>query len=237
MSGEPKVCTHPGCHRPLAAKGYCSTHYGRAKQGIDLDAPIRVYNPPGTKCSIEQCDRPVDSQGLCSAHYQRHRLGTDLSRPLRTRYESKTCLVEGCESPRASRGYCNAHYQRLMKGQSLDAPVRATYNRPSTSKICCILDCESPTRTLNMCSRHREQARNFNLSSVQLDVILRKGCEICGSIDTQIGIDHDHSCCSQGARSCGNCVRGGLCFNCNAALGLFKDSRDRLLSAIAYLER
>lgn len=49
-------------------------------------------------------------------------------------------------------------------------------------------------------------------------------------------IDHDHACCPYGS-SCGKCVRGLLCMNCNVALGQVGDSRERLLALVDYLDR
>jgi hypothetical protein len=86
-------------------------------------------------------------------------------------------------------------------------------------------------------------ATRFNLSVERYREILdaQDGkCAICGTdsptdIRTdRFHVDHDHACCP-GRKSCGKCVRGLLCHACNTALGNFKDSPDRLLSALAYL--
>lgn len=59
-------------------------------------------------------------------------------------------------------------------------------------------------------------------------IILREdGCEICGTKDGQINIDHDHST---------GVVRGWLCSPCNLGLGGFKDSPKHLAQAIVYLK-
>lgn len=47
-------------------------------------------------------------------------------------------------------------------------------------------------------------------------------------------IDHDHSCCS-GPISCGDCIRGLLCQNCNAGLGYLKEDLGILTRAYDYL--
>ena len=58
-------------------------------------------------------------------------------------------------------------------------------------------------------------------------------CWIC-KVEKAECIDHDHSCCS-GYRSCGKCVRGLLCKNCNSMLGYAKDSSDVLIKAAEYI--
>ena len=62
--------------------------------------------------------------------------------------------------------------------------------------------------------------------------------EFCGNvIDLRTGhVDHDHSCCSKD-RSCGKCVRGVLCGNCNRAAGMLKDSAPRCRGLALYLEK
>lgn len=72
-------------------------------------------------------------------------------------------------------------------------------------------------------------------------LLIRQGgvCAICQGISPNgqaLHIDHDHSCCGSG-RSCGKCVRGLLCANCNKALGLLRDSPTLLNKASAYLTK
>lgn len=66
-------------------------------------------------------------------------------------------------------------------------------------------------------------------------------CAICkvsfAELDSRhICIDHDHSCCPE-ATSCGKCVRGILCTDCNRGLGAFRDSVDSLQEAVIYLSK
>lgn len=60
-------------------------------------------------------------------------------------------------------------------------------------------------------------------------------CLICNQVKKLV-IDHDHACCS-GARSCGKCIRGLLCFGCNNMLGLARDNLEILERAKDYVQR
>jgi hypothetical protein len=48
--------------------------------------------------------------------------------------------------------------------------------------------------------------------------------EISGTRGFRMSVDHDHACCP-GSRSCGKCVRGILCLNCNNSLGWMETHR------------
>lgn len=81
----------------------------------------------------------------------------------------------------------------------------------------------------------------YNLTENELSALLalQRGHCICGdvlSLDT-LHIDHDHTCCNSKKRSCGRCVRGVLCSNCNVALGLIRDDPNRAIALANYLMR
>jgi hypothetical protein len=66
-------------------------------------------------------------------------------------------------------------------------------------------------------------------------------CAICGAppkggrtSSSRLHVDHDHGCCP-GTKSCGECVRGLLCSNCNMAVGLLKDDPKILTAALRYV--
>ena len=81
----------------------------------------------------------------------------------------------------------------------------------------------------------------YNIAQDQFDdmMIEQNGrCAICeeqATPDRYLHVDHDHACCS-GEKSCGECVRGLLCYKCNSVLGLIADNIETLKSAERYLQ-
>ncbi|ANM46273.1 HNH endonuclease [Mycobacterium phage Gattaca] len=56
----------------MVAKGLCSTHYKRERDGRDLEAPWTPRIKGGATCQIEGCGKRAVSFGLCNTHaYQR----------------------------------------------------------------------------------------------------------------------------------------------------------------------
>lgn len=90
----------------------------------------------------------------------------------------------------------------------------------------------------NVANPDRLRAKNlmysYGITPVEYDKILEDQsgvCAICGeqcSCRGRLAVDHDHRT---------GVVRGLLCNNCNRSLGLLKDSREVLLSAVAYLDK
>ena len=52
----------------------------------------------------------------------------------------------------------------------------------------------------------------------------------------RFSVDHDHSCCP-GKMSCGSCVRGLLCRNCNVGIGSLRDDPQIITAALEYLSK
>jgi hypothetical protein len=72
---------------------------------------------------------------------------------------------------------------------------------------------------------------------VDLEKSQNRVCKICGEPEKhrkRLSVDHDHSCCP-GYGSCGKCVRGLLCSNCNRVLGQVNDDKSLLQKMIDYL--
>lgn len=78
--------------------------------------------------------------------------------------------------------------------------------------------------------KHRITEDSFNILVSKFD----GKCHSCKTKDAK-NIDHDHNCCS-GPYSCGVCVRGVLCHNCNSALGLLKDSKENIIGLLQYID-
>lgn len=90
-------------------------------------------------------------------------------------------------------------------------------------------------------ARERNLRNVYGITPAQYDALLEMqggACAICGGQPYEgrsFAVDHDHRCCP-GQKSCGKCLRGLLCQECNMALGKVRDSKQLLLNAIRYLD-
>ena len=75
-----------------------------------------------------------------------------------------------------------------------------------------------------------DRIKRYNMGARQYRTLLKANsgrCHLCGlefDAENLPQIDHDHSCCDLGKNggSCGKCVRGLLCLQCNLALGQYE---------------
>lgn len=118
------------------------------------------------------------------------------------------CSHEGCNNPLSAKGFCRPHYIKAWRSAN-------------------------PRSTLGYAvAKHGMTISQFD------DLLEQQGgaCAICGTEPgrQRFAIDHDHACCPS-KYSCGACVRGLLCGNCNAGIGMMGDDPTRVLAAANYL--
>lgn len=103
QSWDGKRCLHPNCERMASTAGYCTLHYSRSRNGLDMDAPPHheygVRRVDVEPCSVDGCNRTMRARGLCAMHYQRIRSGGGVgpAHPL------KAERGEGCLTPAGYR--------------------------------------------------------------------------------------------------------------------------------------
>jgi hypothetical protein len=96
---------------------------------------------------------------------------------------------------------------------------------------------ENPEKTKRKNKQIRHNWKKHRISEEQYNNLLSLyggKCHSC-KINNATSIDHNHACCP-GGYSCGECVRGVLCHNCNSSLGLLKDSRQNIIGLLQYID-
>lgn len=147
-------------------------------------------------------------------------------------YTGKPCA----QGHTAERLVCNMHcvschaqsVKRNKRTEKYKSQRRASRKRSYSEKRAAIR------------AQHTRWAYGLAPGQFEEMMLAQKGlCAICKKAPQGVRglhVDHDHSCCSTNARSCGKCVRALLCDKCNTGLGKFFDSPELLRSAAAYLE-
>lgn len=207
-------------------------------------------------CKLDFCDRPVKviRFGLCSGHYKQQREGREF-KPLRKRapVNKGVCSVEGCNRPHYTRGYCSGHDQRVRKGIPVDGPLQTRISPYKRKREDGKYLCTRCDRYLEEVAFHKgsgasgkatwckrcQSVWKYGLTAPEYEAMYEGQlgkCLICQEQQEVLAVDHDHSCCPTPAKSCGSCVRGLLCKNCNSALGYLRDSPEAARAAAEYLE-
>lgn len=161
----------------------------------------------------------------------------------------RTCSIEGCENKLLARTWCSNHYRRWRSHGDPSAFIRwrATFDENGSNCSVCLKykDWSNFFKTKTSSSGYNTictlclRCRTYNITSDDFEqMMVSQGftCKICPATISErwSHIDHNHDCCS-GGRSCGKCIRGILCPDCNIGIGKFKESPELLLSASKYL--
>lgn len=232
-------CSHCGDTVLLAAHGLCTACYVRLRRTGSL---ARKNIRRAGKCAYGECSEPVMAKGLCSLHYsrQQHPLYATWKN-LRSRWGGQVCQRWGDgfgfflndvgerPSPRHMLrrkdsklpfDRDNVHWtvpEPPSKTDSYTVDERSAYARSWMLKARYGLTPEAHQKLL--------ADQNFVCAvckSDELFVNSRTGRK------QELSVDHCHET---------DRVRGLLCVGCNRGLGYFKDNKDTLRAAIAYLEK
>lgn len=164
-------------------------------------------------CSGRSCDNTVRTCQRCSKQYVPNFGGAT------GKYCSPACVSGGI---------------RLEACLECGRPGTARRQWPGVCDACA-----GPLRNVmhSLAKHHVPWAKMRHLlAEPRCDICKR---EIVNARDGQrpvLNVDHDHGCCP-GSYSCGRCVRGFLCAQCNSVIGYARDDIAIVRSAVAYLER
>ena len=186
----------------------------------------RTCSDCGIKLSNQKAQR-------CRACYQSSRLG-------------RICDMDECERTYFANGMCRWHFNRSKRRVANIKPcdICGKVITNVGNRRYCSPECGTTARAeqSNQWRRDRPEFRSRESSRQRLkrhginpdEFVMPTHCDICGRDGETLAVDHDHECCS-GKYSCGRCIRGFLCNNCNNGLGRFRDDPALLESAIKYL--
>ncbi|WP_405472623.1 endonuclease VII domain-containing protein [Paenarthrobacter ilicis] len=121
--------------------------------------------------------------------------------------------------------------------------LRATCGSRRTSSIEIRARATGLPTGVDVVKNSAQKKGRYGISLEEFEELLRSQggrCAICPvevvADGRRLAIDHDHRCCP-GTISCGKCIRGILCPNCNRGLGLFQEDLELVKAAAAYLLR
>lgn len=166
----------------------------------------------------------------CTAHYHQSRYGkADRQRPYRPLHlASKQKFCPNCKQVRSASEYGVRGDGRFLKSycRGCEAEVARKRNKEQNIK-------HAEKRKADRVRQGLYVQHSISVADYERLLVLQGGkCGICRSASPgrykRFSVDHDHA---TGA------IRGLLCNECNRGIGLLRDSKEVLRSAIAYLEK
>ena len=234
----------------FARQKYCSAECRRAAGYLGPSQP-RAARPTPRSC--EFCGGPIPYTNGAVEYLRRRFCGRDCkhafdrgtrgNRPYQRNGES----VKDC-----TRSDCAEFNPQPIAQFSRNS--RITFGLEGKCKTCQRRDAERwraehpEPRYDAEYQRNHHLMRQYGITANQYDALLANQggvCAVCRRperIQTRrsgkpsyLAVDHARSCCS-GKKSCGRCIRGLLCFDCNTAIGRLDDGQ-LLRAAVDYVER
>lgn len=147
-------CTVEGCERPKTARGLCSGHYTRWRQGRTVDSPLATAFHDYARCRVEGCLKKAKGEGdLCRLH-----IGDPEAAVVRANAR-KPCRFDGCDRPSAARGLCKAHIAQHYRGEELRPTGQRRVPAPRPKRPCSFEGCTKPYYAKGWCTAHYMQVK------------------------------------------------------------------------------
>lgn len=191
-----------GCGHPVYANDYCRTHNEQQKNG----RPFSVLPPPlslDQVCTGPKCGREaVTPDRLCVSHGLLALRGEPIV-PLKLR----TSPEEIDDLIRRGVYWCISCQRELPLA---DFPMDNVRDRPRAKcKFCVGMELKAKNHQLTLVDIYRL----FEYQDYKCAI-----CSMTHQHESGLHLDHDHACCPNKGKSCGKCIRGLLCFNCNGGV-------------------
>lgn len=225
--------------------GLCQACYRRARRRA-LDPQVG-QRKPGPKPAPRAPDAPRSHHKL-PAEQRRRKFATDTH--CANDHELSEDNVYYLPSQAAPQcKVCRANSQRKHQGKE---PLQRDKVGPrNADKTHCPRDHEytpentyvvgGSARRCKTCARDDRLKYLYGLQPGGYEQMLAEQDGACAGChraldDENLHVDHDHACCVL-KRSCGTCVRGLLCDDCNLVLGRLRDNVETLRRLADYIER
>lgn len=245
MAAHARRCDFEGCERPHAALGFCRGHYQQQRKGAELTPLYSWLVPPDAVCrALPGCLHRVYSSGMCRVHNDQRRLGIPfsiLAPPVRP--EDMCSGPECAHRVESDSGLCRSHALMRERGDCLVPLVLTTRSRELSTLLqrgvywCTSCQQELPLDAFSI-DRQRKLPRSRCKTCLGVELRAKNHmrtfldifrlfefqgfkcalCPIRHEGDNGLHLDHDHKCCPKKGESCGKCIRGLLCWGCNAGV-------------------
>lgn len=163
-------------------------------------------------CKFSDCNRESNRKGLCYTHYERKNKNMPMDAAIREYRPKGAGLVRNDKGEKEC-----IRCGEWKQPEEFSKSSASIGGLQATCKLCCYKYHVNYTYNLDWESYERMLAEQDNC------------CAICKKVflATKPVVDHDHTCCS-GTKSCGKCVRGLLCTNCNTRMGWLEANRNSI---------
>lgn len=129
-------------------------------------------------------------------------------------------LKKELEKKEKKRLYMNGYSRKRKKALQNKGICPICEKRPSIENRVCCAECTIAKKAINTGNKKTKEIYQMLLIKQE------NKCAICNDEMKKPQLDHDHTT---------GHIRGLLCHNCNIGLGLFKDSKKLLQTAMDYL--